>query len=116
MMEERETQTKQIVDGLEKDWEGMSKKAVARERELRLELEEEHRKVEVLEKQLDDMQLVMDKMNQGELPLFPTFGTPGSSRGMSEGISQDDFTNFSPGLAMVSRMQKSGKKIGRAHV
>ena len=82
-------------------------KAAAREQELRDQLQQEQQKVDSLEKQLENLQLVIDRISSGELPLPPP-GDHHTSR-----IDVDDDTSllrsFSPGLAMINRMQKSGK-------
>ncbi|TDL22268.1 hypothetical protein BD410DRAFT_789007 [Rickenella mellea] len=101
MMEEREAQAKALVEGIEKDWDGLGAKAAARERELRNQLNEEQQRVEMLEKQLEDMQLVMEKINRGELPL--------PSSGERSNRATSSLMEFSPSLNMISRMQKSGK-------
>ena len=100
MMEEREAQSKQLVEGIERDWDGLSAKAAARERKLREELEEEQQKVEALKTELEETKAVVDKISRGELPLPPVDrpATPSNS-----------LAGMSPGLALLSRVQKSGK-------
>ena len=107
MLEERETQAKLLVENIEKDWEGEEAQAAAREQKLREQLSEEQMKVDSLEKQLENLQLVIDRMSTGELPLPP------SGDSQLAPIDIDDnalvLRSFSPGLAMINRMQKSGK-------
>ncbi len=97
MMEERDTKGKAIVEGIEKDWEGLGAKAAARELKLRQALEAEEERSAGLESQLEDMKLVVDRINRGELPMPHHAGTPGSLQ------------DLSTGLAMINRMQKTGK-------
>lgn len=107
MMEERETQAKLLVEGIEKDWEDLGVKAATREQTLREALEEEQSKVADLEKELDDMKLVMGKINRGELPL-PSIESRPLTAGTADS-SSNSLLGLSPGLAMITRMQKSGK-------
>ena len=107
MMEEREVQAKQLVAGIEEDWAGLGEKAAVREQELRRELEAEQLRAESLERQLDDTRLVLEKINRGELPV--PFGS-GPDRIVSSAVEDPTpLVGLSPGLAMISRMQKSGK-------
>lgn len=69
MLEEREAHTKELVAGIERDWEGLGATAASRERKLRDELEEETQKNEALEKEMEDMKIVMDRINRGEFPI-----------------------------------------------
>ena len=99
MMEERDAKGRAIVEGIEKDWEGLGAKAAAREQKLRQALEAEEERSANLERQLEDMKLVVDRINRGELPMpQPNHtGTPASLQ------------DLSTGLAMINRMQKTGK-------
>ncbi|KAI5123451.1 hypothetical protein M0805_008822 [Coniferiporia weirii] len=103
MMEEREGQAKRLVAGIEKDWQDLGEKAAASEQKLRDALEEEQQRSIELERELEDMKVVMDRINRGELPL------PSAERTSSPNASMDGLFNLSPGLAMLNRMQKSGK-------
>lgn len=102
MMEERENQAKELVAGIERDWEGLGEKAAASEAKLREALEEEQRRSKELEEDLEEMRGVLDRVNAGELPVpSASFGSPNASSESLFGIS--------PGIAMINRMQKSGK-------
>lgn len=100
MMEDREAQSKQLVENIERDWDGLSAKAAARERKLREELEEEQQKVTALKTELDETRAVVDKISRGELPMPPIDRSATSTGNLS---------SMSPGLALLSRVQKSGK-------
>lgn len=99
MMEDREAQSKQLVESIERDWDGLSAKAAARERKLREELEEEQQKVVALKTELDETKAVVDRISRGELPLPPVERAPPAG----------SLSSMSPGLALLSRVQKSGK-------
>lgn len=108
MMEERETHAKQLVSGIEKDWEGLHAAAAERERELSNALEEEQQRRDTLEKDLEDMRTVLDKINRGELP------TPGAERMGALVLASDasaGMFQMSPSLALIDSMQKSGKSF-----
>lgn len=100
MMEEREDQAKELVSGIERDWEGLGEKAAASEQKLRDALEEEQRRSKELEEDLEDLRAVLERVNSGELPV---------PSGTSPNVSSESLFGFSPGISMINRMQKSGK-------
>ncbi|KAF9220879.1 hypothetical protein BS17DRAFT_786120 [Gyrodon lividus] len=112
IMEEREKQAKEIVEGIEREWEGVGDRAEKREAALRAETEKERRAREEVEKKLEQLETVLEKMNRGELPVagrgatLP--GTPGRASGSQDHIA-DAMMGLSPTVAMVSRVQKGGK-------
>lgn len=112
MMEEREEQSKQFVARIEKEWETLQEKASSAERKLEESLAEEQQRTADIEKELDDLKLVLERVNRGELPL------PSSSSGdmsPSASGSTDGLLNLSPNLAMISKMQKSGKSFTQVY-
>ena len=101
-MEERESQAKELVAGIEKDWEGLHEKAAENEKKLRDALEAEQKRTRELEEELDEMKSVLDRVNSGELPI------PSATR-TSPNVSSDSLFGLSPNISMINRMQKSGK-------
>jgi nucleoprotein TPR len=110
IMEEREMQAKEIVDGIEREWAGVGDRAEKREGTLRTEIEKERRAREEVEKKLEQLETVLERMHRGELPVagrgLP--GTPGRASGSQDHIA-DAMMGLSPTVAMVSRVQKGGK-------
>lgn len=87
MMEEREAQARAIVDGIEKEWEGVGEKAERREAVLREEIEAANMRAEAAEKRVEELQTVLDRMDRGEFPVpgagmawgsGSAMGTPGT--------------------------------------
>lgn len=110
MMEEREKQAKEIVEGIEKEWAGVGEKAERREAALRQEVERERKGRETAEKRAEQMEIVLDRMGRGELPM-PLRGSPGTplrTPGTSDTVS-DAMMGLSPTVAMASKAQRSGK-------
>ena len=103
MLEERENQAKELVAGIERDWEGLGEKAAASEQKLREALEEEQQRTKELESELEDLRTVLEQVNRGALPV------PVVSSASATVVPSDSLYELSPGLAMVNRMQKSGK-------
>ncbi|EIW59409.1 uncharacterized protein TRAVEDRAFT_121374 [Trametes versicolor FP-101664 SS1] len=123
MMEEREKQTKEIVDGLENDFAGIGDKAERREAVLREEIENQRQRAEDAEKRVEELQAVLDRLDRGEFPI-PSFASPGGpatpARGLSTpvrngGTPSDILTQgmlgLSPTVAMASRAQRGGKSF-----
>lgn len=111
MMEEREKQAKEIVEGIEKEWAGVGEKAERREQALKDEVERERRSRETAEKRVEQLETVLDKMGRGELPTPGRMGapsTPSRNSQDSDPLSASMF-GLSPTVAMVSKVQKSGK-------
>ncbi|KIK98776.1 hypothetical protein PAXRUDRAFT_823499 [Paxillus rubicundulus Ve08.2h10] len=110
IMEEREMQAKEIVEGIEREWAGVGDRAEKRESALRAENEKERRAREEVEKKLEQLETVLERMHRGELPVagrgLP--GTPGRASGSQDHIA-DAMMGLSPTVAMVSRVQKGGK-------
>ena len=102
MMEERESQAKELVAGIEKDWEGLHEKAAENEKKLRDALEAEQKRTRELEEELDEMKSVLDRVNSGELPI------PSGTR-TSPNVSSDSLFGLGSNISMINRIQKSGK-------
>ncbi|EGN98500.1 hypothetical protein SERLA73DRAFT_169454 [Serpula lacrymans var. lacrymans S7.3] len=89
VMEDREQQTKGIVENIEKEW------AARRARE-------------ETEKRVEQLETVLDRVGRGELPIpgrgTPVPGTPGNIDHLSDGM-----LGLSPTVAMVSKAQRGGK-------
>ncbi|KAF8887179.1 hypothetical protein BD779DRAFT_1672932 [Infundibulicybe gibba] len=114
MMEEREKQAKEIVEGIEREWAGVGERSERREATLRDEVERERKARESAEQRVDQLESVLERMGRGELPV-PIRGvsgtpirTPGTP-GMSGDITVDGMMGLSPTVAMASRSQRSGK-------
>ena len=123
MMEDREAQTKAMVDGFEKDFASVNERADRREAVLREEIENQRQRAEDAEKRVGELQAVLDRMDRGEFPV-PMFagsisapGTParGLSTPMRGGDSSDILSSgiigLSPTVAMASRAQRGGKSF-----
>ncbi|KAG8214434.1 hypothetical protein J3R82DRAFT_9457 [Butyriboletus roseoflavus] len=112
IMEEREQQAKDIVENIEREWAGVGDRAEKREAALRAETEKERRAREEVEKRLEQLETVMERMHRGELPVAgrDTFvpATPGRASGSHE-YAADAMLGLSPTVAMVSKVQKGGK-------
>lgn len=112
IMEERERQAKDIVEGIEREWAGVGERAEKREAALRAETERERQAREEVEKRLEQLETVMERMHRGELPVAgrdaSVPATPGRASG-SHNYGTDAALGLSPTVAMVSRVQKGGK-------
>lgn len=110
MMEDREKQAKEIVDGIEKEWAEVGEKSEQREAALKDEVERERKHREAAEKRAEQLEGVLNRMGRGELPLpFPgTPGTPLRTPGASDAMT-DAMMGLSPTVAIASKTQKSGK-------
>lgn len=110
MMEERETQAKEIVERIENEWSAVGEKAERREAALKEEAERERLGREEAEKRAEQYENVLERMGRGELPV-PGRGTPatplrtpGTPSYMDEGMM-----GLSPTVAIASKTQRSGK-------
>ncbi|KAF5333006.1 hypothetical protein D9758_015176 [Tetrapyrgos nigripes] len=112
MLEEREKQAKEIVDNIEREWDGLGQRAEERENALRDEIEREKRRRENAEKKNEQLEKVLEKMGRGELPL-PGDGPGTPSRRASGALDEvsDGMMGISPTVAMASRVQRSGKSF-----
>jgi len=114
IMEDREKQAKEIVEGIEREWAGVGERAERRESALRMEVEKEKRAREEAERKIDQLETVLERMNRGELPIAgrgtPVPGTPVTpARNAAQVSGMEGMLGLSPTVAMVSRAQKSGK-------
>nr|UPW42857.1 nucleoprotein MLP2 [Hypsizygus marmoreus] len=110
MMEEREKQAKDIVEGIEREWAGVGEKSERREAALKDEAERERRKREIAEKRAEQLEAVLDRMGRGDLPI-PLSGSPGTplrTPGTPDTMT-DGMMGLSPTVAMASKAQRSGK-------
>ena len=109
IMEEREKQAKEIVEGIEREWAGVGDRAEQREATLRAETERERRAREETEKRLEQLETVIEKMYRGELPVAGRGTSLPGTPGRSQDAAADAMFGLSPTVAMVSRVQKGGK-------
>jgi nucleoprotein TPR len=114
IMEEREKQAKEIVEGIEREWAGVGERAERREAALHAEVEKEKQAREEAERKVDQLETVLERMNRGELPVAsratPVPGTPATpARNSSQAAGMEGMLGLSPTVAMVSRAQKTGK-------
>ncbi|KAG6813573.1 hypothetical protein H0H92_009617 [Tricholoma furcatifolium] len=110
MMEDREKQAKEMIDGLEKEWANMEEKHGGRVAALKEEIEREKKAREGAEKKVEQMETVLDRIGRGELPI-PVRGTPGTplrTPGPSD-LVEDGLFSLSPTVAMASKTQRKGK-------
>ncbi|KAI6139407.1 hypothetical protein BKA82DRAFT_25515 [Pisolithus tinctorius] len=110
IMEEREKQAKDIVESIEHEWAGVGDRAEKREAALRAETEKERHAREEVEKRLEQLEIVLERINRGELPVAARGATsvPGTPGRWQDGAA-DSMFGLSPTVAMVSRAQKGGK-------
>jgi nucleoprotein TPR len=104
MMEQREKQTKELVDNIERDWAEIGGKAERREAMLRDELERERNARDEAEKRMEQLQAVLQRIDKGELPTPGHATYPGDSDPTADGMME-----LSPTVAMVSKVQRGGK-------
>ncbi|KAG2753160.1 hypothetical protein P692DRAFT_20797402 [Suillus brevipes Sb2] len=114
IMEEREKQAKEIVEGIEREWAGVGERAERREAALHVEVEKEKRAREEADRKVDQLETVLERMNRGELPVAsrgtPVPGTPATpARNPTHAAGMEGIIGLSPTVAMVSRAQKTGK-------
>ncbi|KAG6850340.1 hypothetical protein H0H93_014613 [Arthromyces matolae] len=109
VMEDREKQNKEMLDGIEKQCDEMRNKSAQREATLNEEIERERKARHVADKRAEELETVLERLERGEFTL-PIRGTPGtplrtpsSSHLLDGGIS-----SLSPTVALASRTQKSG--------
>lgn len=117
IMEEREKQTKDIVESIEREWAGVGDRAEQRETALRAETEKERRAREEVEKRLEQLETVMERMHRGELPVAGrNASVPATPRASSSNDhAADAMMGLSPTVAMVSRVQKGGKTFTQVY-
>lgn len=117
IMEEREKQAKDIVEGIEREWASVGDRAEQREAALKAETEKERRAREETEKRLEQLETVIDRMHRGELPMagrdMSVPVTP--SRASSSRDAASAMLGLSPTVAMASRVQKSGKTFTQVY-
>jgi nucleoprotein TPR len=113
MMEERERQAKEIVEGIEKEWAGVGDRAERRESLLKEEIESEKRAREEAEKRVEQLETILARMDSGEFPLPGRAGagpldSPSRGHGSSDPLTQG-MMSLSPTVAMASKAQRGGK-------
>ncbi|KAI6016239.1 hypothetical protein EDC04DRAFT_2577700 [Pisolithus marmoratus] len=108
-MEEREKQAKDIVESIEREWAGVGDRAEKREAALRAEAEKERRAREEVEKRLEQLEIVLERINKGELPIAGRGASVPGTPGRGQEATTDAMFGLSPTVAMVSRVQKGGK-------
>ncbi|KAJ3731245.1 hypothetical protein DFJ43DRAFT_435652 [Lentinula guzmanii] len=111
VLEAREKQAKDFVENMERDWAGLGERADEREASLRADIEKEKKAREQAEKKTEQLEVVLDKMGRGELPI-PGRGAVGTPSRRTSGVFDevhDGLMGLSPTIAMVSKAQKSGK-------
>ncbi|KAF9242663.1 hypothetical protein BU15DRAFT_72775 [Melanogaster broomeanus] len=109
IMEERENQAKEMVDGIEREWASVGDRAEKREAALRAETEKERRAREEVEKKLEQLETVIEKMNRGELPVAGRGATLPGTPGRASAHTADAMMGLSPTVAMATKVQKGGK-------
>jgi nucleoprotein TPR len=108
MMEDREKHTNEIVGNIEKDWAEISERAERREAALKEEVDRERSARQEAEKRADQLQTVLHSMDKGT----------SSSRIRGESTSDvttDGIMGLSPTVAMISKVQKSGKTFSEVY-
>ena len=113
MMEEREKQAKEIVEGIEREWASVGDRAERREAALKEEIESERRAREQAEKRTEQLEMVLSRIDSGELPLPGQAGhrqsaTPARTSGTPD-IQTQGMAGLSPTVAMASKAQRGGK-------
>jgi nucleoprotein TPR len=111
MMEEREKQAKEIVEGIEREWAVVGDRAERREASLKEEIESQKRAREQSEKRVDQLETILSRMDNGELPLPGHAGTrpPETPAQGSSDLLTQGMMSLSPTVAMASRAQRGGK-------
>ena len=122
MIEEREQHTKEIVDGLERDWATVGEKAERREMKLKDEIEHEAKRADDSEKRVQELERLLHGLDAGDFSTAPSISaaggvprTPGSvpstpARGsLFASPGEPGMTGLSPTVAMASRAQRGGK-------
>ncbi|KAG1830048.1 hypothetical protein DFJ58DRAFT_737125 [Suillus subalutaceus] len=75
IMEQREKQAKDIVEGIEREWACVGAHTERREAVLHAEVEKEKRAREEAERKVDQLETVLERIDRGELPVTSR-GTP----------------------------------------
>lgn len=109
IMEEREKQAKDIVESIEREWAGVGDRAEKREAALRAEAEKEKHAREEVERRLEQLEIVLERINRGELPIAGRGASVPGSPGCGKDATTDAMFGLSPTVAMVSRVQRGGK-------
>ncbi|TRM58157.1 hypothetical protein BD626DRAFT_410863 [Schizophyllum amplum] len=107
IMEEREKQSREIVDNVEGSWAAMVDKAAAREAELLAEIARLESERDEADARVQRLETVVERMGRGELPLASggSASTPGTPmRGADAAM-----VALSPTVAIASRAQRGGK-------
>ena len=115
MMEEREKEAKEIVQGIEREWAGIGDKAERREAALKEEVEVERRSREQAEKKVEQLEAVLSRIDSSEA-VFPgrannapsATPTPTRTPGAPDLLTQG-MMGLSPTIAMASKAQRAGK-------
>jgi nucleoprotein TPR len=105
MMEEREKQAKEIVEGIEREWASVGERAEQREAALRADVDRESKRRDQAEARVEQLENLMQRMGRGELPMA---GTPRRTPGPSDFMA-DGMMGLSPTVAMASKAQRTGK-------
>ncbi|KAI6151410.1 hypothetical protein EDD17DRAFT_1636802 [Pisolithus thermaeus] len=109
VMEEREKQAKDIVESIEREWAGVGDRAEKREAALRAEAEKEKHAREEVERRLEQLEIVLERIHRGELPVTGRGASVPGSPGCGKDAATDAMFGLSPTVAMVSRVQRGGK-------
>lgn len=110
MLEDREKQNKEMLEGLEREWDEHRDKFSRKETVLKEERDHERKAREIAEKKAEQLEAVLNRMERGELPISvhgtpcTPFRTPSSSDLVDGGM-----LSLSPTVAMASKTQKRGK-------
>ncbi|KAG6903157.1 hypothetical protein C0995_004704 [Termitomyces sp. Mi166 len=110
MLEDREKQNKEMLEGLEREWDEHRDRYAQKEILLKEEIERERKAREVAEKKTEQLEAVLDRMERGELPI-PMRGTPGTPfrTPSSSDLVDGGILSLSPTVAMASKTQRRGK-------
>ncbi|KZV92725.1 hypothetical protein EXIGLDRAFT_836242 [Exidia glandulosa HHB12029] len=96
MLERRQEEAQKRVEEVDREWNEMTSRAAQQEDKLRREVDRERARGDDLEKQLEELRVVMNKMGSGELPLP-------EANGNGNGFA------LSPTASLASKLQKSGR-------
>lgn len=112
MLEDRERQTKVILDGIEQQFNEEAEKMEAREAVLKDETEKAKKGREAAETRIEQLEKVLNKMERGELAIPGRGSAVMSTPSRRASVAVDDgVMGLSPTIAMASKVQKSGKSF-----